>query len=510
MGFSLIDEPWIPVIGDSRKSLWEIFSEKDIVGLGGSPLEKIALFKLLLAISQAASTPKDEKDWLALQPEGLASAAKEYLGKWKGSFNLYGDKPFLQLPAIAAAKTFPIQSLNPEINMGNTTVLFDHSRERALTDADRALLLLMIVNFGFTGKLDNTVVLSSGYSGKFNDKGKPSAGATSPGLGYLGYLHTWMQSNSIWKTLWLNLWTLAALKQEKLQARFPVGLGRAPWESMPSGEDDEIARQLKGSLLGRLVPLGRFCLVKGAEIHCSEGIAYPSYKEGHADLTCALKQAKDGFQALWTNPEKKPWRELTSLLRFSDDKNEFECLQSRMCLFTHINTLKQHSKNLPLEIWSGGLRVSPGTGKQFLKGTDDYVESILSLDMEDLSEIWLIKLKSEMEHLDKRSKQLFACVAGYSKSLKKDRGSTEEAIKVAIRTYWENCEKYSQELVDTCFEDTSASDKDSDTESGGIELLHRKFYRMACDAYDAICPRGTARQMAAWVKNRPGYLLKGK
>ena len=508
MDFSLVDDPWIPVTGDSRKSLYEVFSEKDIAGLGGSPLEKIALFKLLLAISQAAYTPADEQDWLSLQPEGLASAAREYLLKWKPAFNLYGEKPFLQIPAISAAKNFPFQSLDPEINMGNTTVLFDHSREKELTDADRALLLLTVINFGFTGKLDNTVVLSSGYSGKVNDKGKPSTGTTSPALGYLGYLHTWLQSDSIWKTLWLNLWTQNSLMHEKLKVRYPFGVGKAPWESMPAGEDDEIAKQLKGSLLGRLVPLGRFCLIDGNEIHCSEGIAYPSYKNGNADLTCALKHSKDGFQALWSNPEKKPWRELTSLLRFSDDKNGFECLQSKMCLFIHINTLKQHGRTLPLEIWSGGLRVSPGTGKQYLSGTDDYVESVLALEMTELSENWLIRLKAEMEQLDERSKQLFACVNGYGRQLNKDK--SDGAPKAAVRAYWENCGKLSQELVDACYAERSVPDQKTDETAGGLGLLHRKFYRVSCDAYDAVCPRGTSRQMAAWVKNRPGYLLKGK
>lgn len=508
MDFSLVDEPWIPVIGNSRKSLLAVFSEEGITGLSGSPLEKIALFKLLLAISQAAYTPIDENDWLALKPEGLALAAREYLLKWKPAFNLYGEKPFLQIPAISAAKTFPLQSLDPEINMGNTTVLFDHSREKELTDADRVLLLLTVVNFGFTGKLDNSIILSPGYSRKFNDKGNPSAGATSPALGAFGYLHTWLQSDSIWKTLWLNLWTQDSLGQEKLQARYPFGVGKAPWETMPAGEDDDVARQLKNSFLGRLVPLGRFCLVRGNEIHCSEGIAYPSYKDGNADMTCALKHSKDGFQALWSDPAKKPWRELISLLRFSDDKNEFECLQSKMSLFTHINTIKQHGRTLPLEIWSGGIRVSPGTGKQFLSGTDDYVESVLSLDMAELSKIWLIRLKSEMELLDKRSKQLFACVNGYGKQLNKDKA--EDVAKAAVRTYWENCEKHCQELVDACFKDASVPGYGDKKLSGSLESLRKKFYRVSCDAYDTVCPHGTSRQMAAWVKNRPGYLLKGK
>lgn len=63
MTFNLIDEPWIPVIGWKRVSLKQIFSDETISGLAGTPLEKIAVLKLLQAISQASDTPADTQEW---------------------------------------------------------------------------------------------------------------------------------------------------------------------------------------------------------------------------------------------------------------------------------------------------------------------------------------------------------------------------------------------------------------------------------------------------------------
>ncbi|WP_442903849.1 type I-E CRISPR-associated protein Cse1/CasA, partial [Gilvimarinus sp. 1_MG-2023] len=51
--FNLIDEPWIPVADVGRVSLKDIFKRPDLRALGGNPVQKIALTKLLLAIVQA-------------------------------------------------------------------------------------------------------------------------------------------------------------------------------------------------------------------------------------------------------------------------------------------------------------------------------------------------------------------------------------------------------------------------------------------------------------------------
>ncbi|PLN02419.1 type I-E CRISPR-associated protein Cse1/CasA, partial [Klebsiella pneumoniae] len=51
--FNLIDEPWIAVVDVGLVSLTDIFSQPELRALGGNPVEKIALTKLLLAIAQA-------------------------------------------------------------------------------------------------------------------------------------------------------------------------------------------------------------------------------------------------------------------------------------------------------------------------------------------------------------------------------------------------------------------------------------------------------------------------
>ena len=64
--FNLIDEPWLPIVDVGRVSLRQVFSEPSYRALGGNPVQKIALMKLLLAIAQAACTPEDEAQWQAL------------------------------------------------------------------------------------------------------------------------------------------------------------------------------------------------------------------------------------------------------------------------------------------------------------------------------------------------------------------------------------------------------------------------------------------------------------
>lgn len=108
MTFNLIDEPWIPVIGWKRVSLKQIFSDETISGLAGTPLEKIAVLKLLQAISQASDTPADTQEWRKRGADLLAfgKTCNAYLEKNHEVFDLYGDKPFLQVKAVTEAKKY--------------------------------------------------------------------------------------------------------------------------------------------------------------------------------------------------------------------------------------------------------------------------------------------------------------------------------------------------------------------------------------------------------------------
>ncbi|MDY0272214.1 MAG: type I-E CRISPR-associated protein Cse1/CasA [Advenella sp.] len=486
--FNLIDEPWIPVADRGRVSLRDIFICTDYQSLGGTPVQKIAVFKLLLAIAQAATTPEDEAEWQALGIKGLAHKCLAYLEKWHDHFYLYGENPFLQMPAIKSARALSFGAFLPEISTGNTTVLTESQVERQLSSADQALLLLLQMGFALSGKkTDNRVVLSKGYQGKSNAKGKPSTGKTGPSVAHMGLLHNFVMARTLLDSLWINLFTSKAIRNAGI---FPEGIGTAPWENMPEGEACPVALALKNSYMGRLMPVCRFCLLAENAMHYSEGIDHAGYKEGVQDPSVAVNHSGKEPKALWTDPEKRPWRELTSLLGFFEQTGSqgFLSLQITYGLEQAINTQEEFS------IWSGGLRVRSNAGEQYVSGTDDIVESQIWLHRDILGESWFVQLKSEMAVLDGLAKTLYGRILGYFKDL------TADGTKIAAQAthmFWTLCERDFQLLVDNC-EYSEAANKNRDQ-------LQKKFVAYQHYVYDFFCPNETARQIDAWAKNRPVY-----
>lgn len=486
--FNLIDEPWIPVADRGRVSLRQIFTDADCRALGGNPVEKIALMKLLLAIAQAAATPEDETAWRALGAQGLAEKCLAYLDQWYDRFELYGDKPFLQMPAIAAAEIKSFGTVLPHVATGNTTVLNDGQVERVLSDADKTVLLVCQMGFALGGKkTDNKLVLTPGYQGKANEKGKPSTGKPGPAMAHMGLLHNLLHGQSVQQSLWLNLLTHEQVDQSQ---RFPAGIGVAPWQQMPAGEDDAVAQDLKNSLMGRLLPLCRFCLLAEDGLHYSEGIAHPNYKEGMWDPTVAVDQSGRENKALWVNPEKRPWRELTALLGFLAQKRSagFECLQLAAGVERACASVESFA------IWSGGLRVSSNAGEQYASGTDDFVESVIWVHGEALNQLWFDQLQAEMTALDELAKGLYGRVMGYFKAQLVDGG---DLAAQATQLFWQLCERDFQCLLDHC-------------EQGEAHIqvrrqLRQRFAGYAQQAYDRYCPKDTARQLDAWARCRPNH-----
>lgn len=491
--FNLIDEPWIPVADHGRVSLRQIFSNPDYRSLGGNPVQKIAVLKLLLAIAQAAATPEDETEWKAMGAEGLAKHCLAYLDGWRDRFFLYGDKPFLQMLNIRAAKVQPYGAVIPEISTGNTTVLSQVNVQRGLDDGDKALLLLILMGFALSGKkTDNSVVLTPNYSGKRNDKGKPSTGKPGPSVAHMGLLHSFLMGIDVRQTIWLNLFTSRQIQQTNL---YPESVGRAPWEDMPKGEDCEVAGNLKGSLMGRLVPICRFCLLVEDGLHYSEGISHPSYKDGVVDPSVAINNSGEEPKVLWIDPGKRPWRELTALLGFIDQSNThgFQSWQLRAGLDRARDVAELFS------MWSGGLRVSSNAGEQYVSGSDDFVESQVWLHSRILGKSWFSQLKREMDALDGISRNLYGRIQAYFKE------QTVDGSKVApqgTQLFWQLCERDFQNLVDHCDQ--------TDEDAVARQKLRRRFADYVHQSYDKFCPRETARQLDAWAKCRPdtGKYLK--
>lgn len=481
--FNLIDEQWIPIQGRGLFSLRDIFSEPSLRRVGGNPIQKTAIFKLLCAIAQAAWTPKTEEEWRQSTVEDFCRKCLTYLEKWHEKFWLYGDEPFLQFPEVKDVKVASFAALNLEKASGNTTVLTQIQLQSELSEADKAVLLVTLMGFATGGKkVDNSKILTPGY------KGKSKSGKAGSSLGFKGYLHSYVQTSSVASTLWLNLFSEESLS--KLPC-YPEGVGTAPWEKMPAGEDCDVARKLKDSLMGRLVPLCRFCLLSDAGMRYTEGIAHDGYQAGRFDPTQSVARQKNDFKTLWADPDKKPWRSLTSILSFLgiQDASRFVCSQVEMGMSRARDFFES------VELWSGGVRVTSNAGEQYLTGSDDFVESQFEFSPQDVGEQFFVNFSASVDQLDHLAKQLYSSVLGYFETMGTEGKTMAER---ATSKFWEIAGLHAQELIDSCF-------------PGENPESVRNFFRATMrNTYNESCPHFTPRQLQAWAENQPNASKKGK
>ena len=515
--FNLIDEPWVPVADHGRVSLRQIFSSPEYRSLGGNPIQKIALFKLLLAIAQAAATPRDEAEWKVLGAEGLAERCLAYLEKWHDRFYLYGDKPFLQMPIVeelvanrtsskkASAKTVAKvkdaemdglpknfgAGFYPDLPSSNNTILSYTLIERDLSDEEKALFIVTIMNFAFGGKRVEADMVSLGgkeMGSRYSAPAGPSSG------GWTGYLHAFVTTGSIVLDVWINLLSETDVDRTKMWVK---GVGNPIWEISLSSESCEIAENYKNSYMATLVAMSRFALLKGDGIYYMDGLNYPSTKDGWFEPSLILNRSGNDIKTKYADPDKRPWRELDGLLSFvgSTKSQGFECLALKM----GIERGRDHISRFA--VWSSGLKVSVNSGDQSVKQSDDYVESIVWIDGDACGQEWLEVLKVEMSELDALSSVLWGKVFAYFKNLKADNGKKKEnthagkSASQAKSMFWQLCERDFQELVDQC----------DQTEDAAVHRhkLRQRFASYVNQAYDKFCPRETARQLDAWAKCRP-------
>lgn len=494
--YNLLDEAWIPVAYNGLVSLDEVFRNKNFKRLGGTPIEKSALLKLLLAIVQSACTPKDMDGWLELNVDRISVTCLDYLEKHRDCFFLYGEKPFLQVPAACVAKKQSFAALLPEVSTGNASCVTEIQQTKTIYDSDIALLIVVQMGFAFAGKKpDNSVILTKGYTGKTKTengkKPKARSGASGPSLGFMGMLHNFILGSTILETLWLNL-----ISEEDVK-NFVKGvdeIGISPIERMPTGEDDEIARNLKNSLMGRLLPVSRFCLLGEGQVYYTEGIAHPGYADGACDPSVAVNFNDAKPKVIWSDPERQPWRQLTSLLGFMSQttSNQFDCANLK------IGFSRARLRVEKFGILCLGMKISSNAGEQYLRGSDDVVESEIFLDSAIVGENWYAELTVEMQDLEKLAKQLYGSTLSFYKKQNYD-GKNRAAS--ATNLFWQLSERHFDELVVGC----------GDAEKKAA--IRKKFGSVALRAFDESCPKDTARQIDAWASSRlniSSYLKIGR
>jgi CRISPR system Cascade subunit CasA len=135
LSFSLLTEPWIPVIRQDqspdkvglRQALLEAHAIHSIHD--PSPLVTVALHRLLMAVLYRAPGIPNEAAWRALWKADRLPAAEigAYLDRWADRFDLlHPTRPFFQVTRIADEKEHPIAALVIEAASGNNALLFDH------------------------------------------------------------------------------------------------------------------------------------------------------------------------------------------------------------------------------------------------------------------------------------------------------------------------------------------------------------------------------------------------
>ena len=173
--YSLVERPFIPLIGGRSCSLREVFMKDDAENLALDVYHYIAVMRLLFCIGQAAVELKKRADWYALSLTTFKEKVISYLDSHKQYFDLYGEKPFLQIKELETQK--PGKSKEdrklalfiPEIRLKNNLLIHSQDPEN-FSDAEIALHLIALQLHGFAGKrVDNTIVLTPGYTGKLNE-----------------------------------------------------------------------------------------------------------------------------------------------------------------------------------------------------------------------------------------------------------------------------------------------------------------------------------------------------
>ncbi len=474
--YNLIDEPWIPVLmqdGTNRLvSLGEVFADANggIADLALNPYERVAVFRLLLCITQAAlgsKRLKDERSWRELKSL-VGPMSADYLKKWHDRFFLYGHHAFLQPDCISLVKVAgatPCEKMVICLSSGNKSTLYDHEavgNARRLSKVDLALGFLVYQNFS-SGGLSGQCV----WDGVPTEKSIQGAPCRERSM-----LFTIVEGSSLLETVWLNLitddWNRHLLKTE---------WGRPFWEFDTLSRSETTGNEK--TLLGRLVPLSRAIKLTKDNPVCilGEGLSYPQIpasREPMASVKLQKGAKKDEFSETYvsSNPARMPWRELASILSVRETMGRKAALAIR-----HLSSLPDEKE---FTLWTGGLYSEKA--KEV-----DTVEWKVRLSVGLLEENAMSRYQEAITLADRQRMSLYFATVEYARVMFVD---DESCFSVpAERLFWDILAQADQQKLVQGVESKTYLDD------------WRKAIRSAAeDAYRRACPSTTARQMEAYAQ----------
>lgn len=500
--YNLIDEAWIPVLmkdGTNRAvSLGDIFADADgaIADLALNPYERVAVFRLLLCIAQAALGPdrlKDEDAWKAAKSD-VGPVSTDYLRKWHHRFFLYGPHAFLQpddvKPIIGKDGKQPdhnsdISKLCLARASGNNSTLFDHEAttpNREMSDSERVVNLLVFQAFSAGGRFSSCI-----WDGAVSPvNGSAFAAPSREG----DMLFSILTGSYLIETVWLNLLTKRTLDAAKIRFGTPV------WEIGVLSKNN--VNDCAWSYLGHLLPISRVVKLFPAndKVVIGEGVVYPTLNPdkknpekrpyGWREPMATVKpNGDDPPDYVSSDPTRLPWRDLDSILAVNENSGSKSSLALR-----NIEYLDDEKEFV---LWMGGLCTDQAKDIEV-------VEWMARLSREWLEHPKINRYRSEIDWSEKQATALYFACKLYALAVKtpdptkqvKKQKETELVSPFSIpaeRTYWDIlAQPDNQKIVQNVESETYMDD-------------WKKVTRKAAEeAYRRACPAVTARQMEAFAQ----------
>lgn len=474
--FNLVDEPWIPVLmrdGSHRSvSLAEVFADSsgNMADLALNPYERVAVFRLLLCIAQAALGPDrlaDESAWRSAK-SALGPAASAYLAQWHDRFFLFGPHAFLQPDDVAPAGSDTMASCDKlafRFASGNNSTLFDHgagAENLRLSDADLALGFLVYQNFS-AGGLSGTCLWSGAETGR-SITGAPCREQSM--------LFSILLGESLQETVWLNLLTAQTSH---------AGWGHPAWELSDLSRVQAAA--LAGTFLGHLVPLSRAAKLSPGAPECilGGGVVYPQLPEWREPMATVKPNRDDRPSYVSADPARMPWRDLASILAIRPSGNRRSALALR-----HLASLPEAQA---FTLWTGGLYSEKA--KEI-----DTVEWKARLSVEWLEDRALTRYQTAVARADRQRQALYFAAAEYAQNMK-FASDTGKLKKEHIEPYSIPAERAYWDLLAQPANQRLVLDVGSEDYLDNWKAAARKA---AEEAYRRACPAMTARQMEAYAQ----------
>lgn len=506
--YNLIDEPWIPVLMRDGKngsvSLGEVFADADgtIADLALNPYERVAVFRLLLCIAQAALGPerlKDEREWKAVKND-IGPAGTLYLKKWNDRFFLYGPHAFMQPDDVETVQGTAKQQFNSTVSKlcfacatGENSTLFDHeafNRNRGLSDSERAVSFLVFQSFSAGGRFsqcrwNGTLTPSN------NNEGKPNSVWSAP-CRENDMLFSILIGDNLLESIWMNLLTADMLASGQIKFGVPI------WEQ--GNLTREAVDFATWTYLGHLVPLSRIAKLFPGDngIVLGEGLVYPTLNPnkdkkmqgkrsyGWREPMATVKPNGDDLpDYVSSDPTRLPWRDLASILAVDGNNGSKSALALQHC-----GSLADEKEFV---LWMGGLCTDQAKDIAVVEWT-------ARLSLEWLEDPQINRYKNKIDLSDKQATALYLACKTYALFVK--TSPPTEAIKnkdetklvspfstPAERAYWDIlAQPANQRLVQNVESKTYWDDWKDATR------------RAAEEAYRRACPAMNARQMEAFAQ----------